>query len=168
MKQALRIGVGMLVIAVVQNTLTSLWQPLGLFDGLMILAGLLAFRLRFAPAVLGGAAAGLIQDSLAGGLIGLHAFAKTAVTSLLSSLGGVLMVRGQLAEALLIGGAAVLEAAVARLLLLFLGWPGAEPVTTVLARGVATGLLCGAFLLGWPWVVTKWQRRRQRPRISLS
>lgn len=167
MKRAVQTLVLLLVVASVQNVLTQMWPPIGFFDALMVTTGLLALRLPLPEAVLYGAVAGLAQDGLAGGLIGLHAFSKTAVAALLTSLGTILMVRGPLAEALLIGVATVVEALIVGVLLAFLGWPGSAVTLVVLARGAGTAALCATFLLGGPWVVSSWRRRQARPRISV-
>lgn len=167
MGRALRVLGLLLGIGAAQTVLTDAWLPLGLFDALMVAAGLLALRLPFVPAVFTGAVAGLIQDSLAGGLVGLHAFGKTAVAGALTSLGKVLVVRGELAKASMIGLGAVVEGVLVRLLLLFLGWPRGEAAAVILGRGAATAILCLAFLLGVPRVVMAWKRRRERSRIRI-
>lgn len=163
-RTALQIMALLLGIGVAQSIATQLWRPLGLVDGLMIASGLLALRLPFPGAVFSGAFAGFLQDSLAGGLIGLHAFAKTAASALIASLGSVLMVRGPLAEALVIGVAALVESVIVRTLLSFLDWPGAEGASRVLGRGLATALLCGTLLVAGPRMGKRWHRWRSRSR----
>lgn len=167
MARTLRILGLLLLLGGVQTVLTDAWPPLGLLDPLMVATGLLALRLEFVPAVLTGAAAGLVQDSLAGGILGLHAFAKTAVAATLASLGGFLVVRGELASAVVIGLGAVVEGLIVRLLLLFLGWPGGESLAWILGRGLGTAFLTAVFLLGLPRVVMSWRRWRQRPRLRI-
>lgn len=167
MKDIGKVVLLLLGLGAIQTTLTQAWAPLGLADLLMAAAGLLALRLDFNRAVLTGAAAGLVQDSLAGGLIGLHAFAKTAVNAVLSSLGQFFVVRGQLASSVVVGIAAVAEASIVRLLLAFLGWPGAEPGSWIVGRGAVTAVVCAAFLVGGPQVVMMVNRRRNRSRIRL-
>lgn len=167
MAQALRVVGLLLLLGVVQTAATALALPLGLLDPLMVATGLLALRLGYVPAVFTGAAAGLIQDGLAGGLIGLHAFAKTAVAAVISSLNRFLVVRGELASSLVVGAAAVAEGLIVRLLLLFLGWPGGEGAAWILGRGFGTMMLSAAFLIGVPRVVMGFRRRRRRPRIHL-
>ena len=125
----------LLVVGTVQTRLTAVWAPLSVFDPLMVATGILALRLPFAPAVLTGAAAGLIQDSLGGGIVGLHAFSKTLVAASLASMGTFLVVRGEVASSIVIGVAAVAESLIARGLLLFFGWPVGESTAWVLGRG---------------------------------
>jgi len=164
-KTVLGIIFALLLVGLVQNALTQAWSPLGRIDGLMMLTGFLALRLRFVPAVATGAVAGLVQDSLAGGLIGLHAFAKTVVAAVLGSIGGVLMLRGQLAEALIIGVGTFAEGLIVRSLLLFLGWPGLDSGGLVLGRSVTTGLVMGLLLVGVPRARLEWKARRGRRRV---
>lgn len=166
-KNLLKIAALLLVAGLLQISLADLWLPLGAVDLLMIASGLLALRLPFVPTIFTGAAAGLVQDSLAGGLIGLHAFAKTAVTAGLNSLGHFLVVRGELASAVVIGLAAMVESIIVRLLLSFLQWPGDPSPLWLIGRGLGTTLACGFFLIAGPRVVMMTQRRRRSPGIRL-
>lgn len=165
MKNALRIALLITAIGLLQNTLSQTWPPLGWVDGLMMITGFLALRLPFVPAVLTGAFAGLIQDILGGGLIGLHAFAKTAVASVYGSAGSVLVVRGQLAEALVIGVGTFVEGTIGRTLLLFLGWPGAELGGQLAARGAVTAVVMGLLLVVVPRTRMAWANRRRGRRM---
>jgi len=160
--QAARLIVLFLLVGTVQTLLPQIWMPLGYIDGMMIAVGLVALRTSFAGAVWTGALGGLIQDSLAGGIIGLHAFAKTAVAAGLALLADSFAVRGQLAEALIVTTATAVEGIIVRALLLFLGWPGAESTGVLIARAGVTGLLCGVGTVGGPLIVSAWQRRRRR------
>lgn len=153
-----------LVVGALQTVLADAWEPLGLIDGLMIVAGLLALRLSYPAALITAGFAGLVQDSLAGGLLGVHSFSKTVVAAALNSMGSVLVVRGQLAEAIVIGGSAFLDGVIAGALMTFLDWPPQQPLTVIALRGFATGAVCAAFLLLRPWVLMKWRRWRTRPR----
>jgi len=160
--RALRLVVLFLLVGTVQTLLPQIWMPLGYIDGMMIAVGLVALRTSFAGAVWTGALGGLIQDSLAGGIIGLHAFAKTAVAAGLALLADSFAVRGQLAEALIVMIATAVEGIIVRALLLFLGWPGAESTGVLIARAGVTGLVCGLGTVGVPFIVSAWQRRRRR------
>lgn len=160
----LRNVVLILAVGALQTVLADTWAPLGLVDGLMIVAGLLALRLSYPAALITAGFAGLVQDSLAGGLLGVHSFSKTAVAAALNSMGSVLVVRGQLAEAIVIGGAAFLDGVIAGTLMVFLDWPQQQPLAVIGLRGIATGVVCAAFLLLRPWVLMRWQRWRTRPR----
>ncbi len=166
MKSVFRIIVLMLVVGAVQTTLTQMVPPLGLVDGLMVATGLLALRQTFAASVLIGALAGFVQDSLSGGIVGLHAFAKTVVAALITSLGNVIVVRGQLAEAIVIGAAAMIESMIVMSLLGFFAWPGVETFGTVAARGGATAMVCGVITVGSPRLVVGWHSRRRRSCLS--
>jgi cell shape-determining protein MreD len=105
-----------------------------------------------------------VQDSLAGGLLGVHSFSKTAIAAVLNSMGSVLVVRGQLAEGLVIGAAAFADGLLATLLMAFLDWPAQVPISMLALRGVTTGIVCATFLLLRPWVLMRWRRWRTRPR----
>jgi cell shape-determining protein MreD len=144
--------------------LANAWAPFASIDGVMIVVGLLALRLSYPAALLTAGFAGIVQDSLAGGLLGVHSFSKTAVVAVLNSMSSVLVVRGQLAEAIVIGAAAFADGLLARMLMAFLDWPPQEPLSALGFRGIGTGITCAAFLLLRPWVLMRWQRWRSRPR----
>ncbi len=160
--RALRLIILFLLVGTLQTLVPQIWMPLGYIDGMMIAVGLVALRTSFAGAVWTGALGGLIQDSLAGGIIGLHAFAKTAVAAGLALLADSFAVRGQLAEAVIVAAATAIEGMVVRALLLFLGWPGAETTGVLITRAGVTGLICGLGTVGVPLLMTIWQRRRRR------
>jgi cell shape-determining protein MreD len=163
----LRTVVLVLVVGAVQSVLADAWSPLGAVDGLIIVVGLLALRLSYPAALLTAGFAGIVQDSLAGGLLGVHSFSKTVVAAVLNSMSSVLVVRGQLAEAIVIGVAAFADGLVARVLMVFLNWPLQEPISALGIRGIGTGIVCAAFLLLRPWVLMRWRRWRTRPRRLL-
>ena len=100
---ALLVGVGAL-----QTLAHQVSATLGLVDAMMIAVGLVALRASFAGAVWTGAVGGLIQDALAGGIVGLHAFAKTLAAAALAVVGDFLAIRGQLAEATIVAAATAL------------------------------------------------------------
>ena len=161
------VPLALLSVGALQGALTA-WSPgLGRIDGLMIAAGLLALRLPFRGAVLAGAAAGLLQDAMAGGLFGLHAFSKTATIAALAAAGTVFLVRGPLAEGTLVGIATAAEAVLVKLLLLFLSWPGSDPLGPMLGRGLFTGATCALLLAGGPRLVALYRSRRGRARARL-
>ena len=162
MKAILQIVVLMLVVGTVQTTLTQMMPAIGLVDGLMLATGLLALRHTFTTSVLTGALAGFVQDSLSGGIVGLHAFSKTIVAALITTLGNIIVVRGQLAEAIVIGTAAVIESMIVMGLLGFFAWPGVEGLGTIAARGGATAVICGVITTGAPRLVVVWHSRRSR------
>lgn len=167
MLAALR-GLALLLLAGAAQTLAGgVWWPLGAFDLLMATCGMLALRSSWGGAVLAGSAAGFVQDSLAGGLLGLHALSKTAVCAVINSLSNVMVVRGPLAESTLIGLAAIGEGLLARMVLAAVGWPGSESTAFTLTRGLATAAFAGTLLIGRPAVVLWWQRRRSRSRLRI-
>lgn len=166
MKSILQVVALMLAVGTAQTALAQMLPPLGLVDGLMVAAGLLALRRTFTASVLIGALAGFVQDSLSGGIVGLHAFAKTVVTALITSLGNIIVVRGQLAEAIVIGTAAVAESMIVMGLLSFFAWPGVEAFGTIAARGAATAIACGVITVGGPPLVVGWKRRRSHSGLS--
>ena len=160
--RALRLIGLFLLVGTAQTLVWHVWMPLGYVDAMMIAVGLVALRSSFPGAVWAGALGGLIQDSLGGGIIGLHAFAKTSVAAGLALLADSFAVRGQLAEAVIIAIATALEGIIVRTLLLFLGWPGVESTGVLITRAGVTGLVCGLGTVGVPLLVTTWQRRRRR------
>ncbi len=166
MRSVVQIVVLMLAVGTAQTTLTQMVPPLGLVDGLLVAVGLLALRRSFHASVLIGALAGFIQDSLSGGIVGLHAFSKTVVAALITSLGSVIVVRGQLAEAIVVGAAAAIESLIVVGLLGFFAWPGLETLPTIAARSGATALACGIITVGGPRLVAGWRSRRRRPHLS--
>lgn len=101
---AILLGLGLL-----QLFLSQVWVGLGAIDWLVIYIALMSLRVSFQRSILLGAAGGLIQDALSGGIVGLHAFAKTCVAALIGGFGGLLVVRGPLPEALLVAAAATVE-----------------------------------------------------------
>jgi hypothetical protein len=151
-----------LLVGAVQVLLPQIWMPLGYVDGMMIAVGLLALRASFGGAVWIGAIGGLVQDGLGGGIVGLHAFAKTAVGAGLALLADFFAVRGELAEAVIVGAATAVEGVIVRSLLVFLGWPAAESTTVLLIRAGVTGVVCGLATVGIPGLINGWQRRRRR------
>ena len=161
----LAFGAAFVAVGAAQTMLHQLWAPLGLVDGMMIAVGLIALRASFAGAVWAGAIGGLIQDSLAGGIVGLHAFAKTVAAAAMAVVGDFLAIRGQLAEAMIIAAAAALEATITRLLLLFLGWPASDGPLIILLRAGATGIVCGILTVGVPLLISNYQAWRRRPRL---
>jgi rod shape-determining protein MreD len=148
------------VTGTVQTLLPQLWLPLGQIDLMMIAVGMLALRSSFPGAVWTAALGGLIQDGLAGGIIGLHAFAKTAVAGVLALISDTFAIRGRLARPMMMTIATACEAVIVRALLAFLGWPGAEPTAALLGRAGITGLVCGLGTVGIPVVVASWRQRR--------
>lgn len=160
--RAVRIGGGLLLVGTLQTLLPNVWLTLGRIDFMMIAVGLLALRSRFRPAILIGALGGLLEDSLAGGIIGLHAFSKTAVAAGLAIIADFFAVRGQLAEAVIVGVATAAEAAIVSALLVFLAWPGTENLPEIAVRAGVTGLVCGVGTVGIPFAVASWKRRQRR------
>ncbi len=159
---ALRSLLLLAAVATVQTTLGPLWTPLGQFDLLLIAAVHLALRSEFHGALLIGGAAGLLQDGLSGGVLGMHAFAKVAVTGSVAALGAALIVRDVLAEGLLIGAATVVESTIVTLLAAFLGRPTNVTIPAILLRGVATALFAIFFFVAWNAFQARWQRWRGR------
>ena len=148
---ALLLGIGLL-----QAWLPQVWRPLGAVDWLLIVVVHQALRSKFRRSVLFGAGAGLIQDGLAGGIVGLHAFAKTAIAAIIASFSSVLVVRGPLPEASLAAVASVAESLIVVAWLALLEQPSMSPLN-IPARSVATGVATLLFLISL-------QRIRQRRR----
>ena len=109
----------------------------------------------FRRSILLGAGAGLIQDGLAGGIIGLHAFAKTAVAAVIAMFGSLLAVRGPLLEALITGVATALEGLIVIAWQVMLRRPVSLGPIDLLVRAVATGVATMVVLYIGRW----WQQR---------
>lgn len=152
---ALRSTVVLLALGLLQIFLPQVWSGLGGIDWLLIYVVLYSLRSPFRQSTLVGAGAGLIQDGLAGGILGLHAFAKTTVAALIATFGSLLVVRGPLPEAVVTGAAAALEG------LIVIGWQGMlgrpasmGPIDLVI-RAVATGAATLLVLHAGRW----WEHR---------
>lgn len=135
---ALRSLVVLLALGLAQIFLPQVWSGLGTIDWLLIYVVLQALRGRFRGSVLVGAGAGLIQDGLSGGIIGLHAFAKTSVAALIATFGSLLVVRGPLPETLVVGAAGILEGLIVVTWQTMLGRPASLGLSGLLVRAVAT------------------------------
>jgi rod shape-determining protein MreD len=126
------------------------------------------FALRSSPALaqILGAASGLVEDALTGGLFGLHAFADTLVAYGVALAAQRVVVGQQAVRVLIFAGAAALQQVVAALLLvLMLDAPPLPSFGFALLK-VATTALLGAALISMEsrarsqW--SAWQRRRSR------
>ncbi|HJO30219.1 MAG TPA: rod shape-determining protein MreD [Acidobacteriota bacterium] len=97
-------GLGLLQIFVPQ-----VWSGLGRIDWLLMYVVLQSLRSSFRRSILLGAGAGLIQDGLAGGIIGLHAFAKTIIAAIITMFSSLFVLRGPLSGAMITGLAVIVE-----------------------------------------------------------
>jgi rod shape-determining protein MreD len=152
---ALRTLVVLLALGLAQIFLPQVWSGLGVVDWLLIYVVLQSLRATFRDSVLMGAGAGLIQDGLSGGIIGLHAFAKTSVAALIATFGGLLVVRGPLPEALVAGAAGVLEGLIVVAWQAMLGRPVSLGLFDLLLRAVAAALATLAILSA----ARRWKQR---------
>lgn len=153
----------LLGLGLVQTFLPTVWEPLGAVDWLLLPVVHVALRSSARRSLLVGAAAGVIQDALSGGLIGLHGFAKTVVAATAAFFGNLLVVRGAVPEGSIAGLASLLEGAVAAAWLLTLSRPAVPGPVGLMGRAVATGV---AAILVHTTVV--WWRRRRRRRAAGS
>lgn len=128
----------LLALGVVQVFLSQVWSGFGAIDWLLIYIVLQSLRGPFRRSILLGAGGGLIQDGLAGSIIGLHAFAKTSVAALIAAFGGLLVVRGPLSEAFVVGAATALEGVIVSTWQVMLGRPASMSVVDIVIRVVAT------------------------------
>lgn len=145
-----------------QVFLPQVWSPLGAVDWLLVYIVHRSLRSPFQHSVLLGAGGGLIQDGLSGGIVGLHAFSKTAVAALIASFGTFLVVRGALPQALVTGAAAALESVVVIAWQAMLGRPLSMGPIDIAFRAVATGVAT-VFVLA---LARHLGRRRQRRRTA--
>lgn len=147
---ALLFGLGL-----VQIFLPQVWSGLGGIDWLLIYVVLVSLRGSFRQSIFLGAGAGLIQDGLAGGIIGLHAFAKTAVAAVIATFGGLIAVRGALLEAVITGLATALEGLIVVGWQVLLGRPVSLGPVDLLVRAAATGAATTVIL----FASRRWQQR---------
>lgn len=154
----LRTLAALLGLGLLQVFLPRVWVGLGVIDWLLIYVALQALRVSFQRSILIGAGAGLIQDGLSGGIIGLHAFAKTSVAALIATFGGLLVVRGPFPEALVAGGATVVEALIVVAWQAMLERPVSLGPVDIVVRAVATAAAALAVLSTARW----WQQRALR------
>jgi rod shape-determining protein MreD len=126
------------------------------------------YSLRTGPvgAELLGTATGLLQDSLAGGLFGLHAFADTLVGYGVALAAQRVVVGQQAARVLIFAAAAALQQAVMALLLRSMVASSPLPsIGSVIGKVVTSALLGAAFISMESRARTQWsswQRRRSR------
>jgi len=149
-------------LGLLQIFLPRVWSGFGSIDWLLIYVVLQSLRGTFQRSVLLGAGAGLIQDGLSGGIIGLHAFAKTSVTALIATFGGLLVVRGPLPEAMVVGGASMLEGLIVVAWQAMLGRPVSLGLLDVVWRGVITAIAAFAILSTARWWSQRSLRRGRR------
>ncbi len=154
----LRALVILFALGVVQVFLPLVWSGLGAVDWLLIYIVVQTLRSSFRKSVLLGAGGGLIQDALAGGILGLHAFAKTSVAALIATFGGLLVVRGPLPEAIVVGAAAAAEGLIVVAWQLMLGRPVSIDLIDVAIRAVATAVAGFAALSA----ARRWEQRALR------
>ena len=147
---ALLFGLGLL-----QIFLPQVWLGLGGVDWLLIYVVLQSLRGSFRQSIFLGAGAGLIQDGLAGGIIGLHAFAKTTVAAVIATFGGLVAVRGLLLEAAITGVATGLEGLIVVAWQVLLGRPVSLGPVDLLVRAAATGAATMVIL----YTGRRWQQR---------
>ncbi|MGD8329260.1 MAG: rod shape-determining protein MreD [Acidobacteriota bacterium] len=154
----LRALVALLGLGLLQVFLPRVWAGLGVVDWLLIYVVLQSLRGSFQRSILLGASAGLVQDGLSGGIIGLHAFAKTSVAALIATFGGLLVVRGPFPEAVVTGGAAMVEGLIVIAWQAMLERPVSLGPIDVVVRAVATAAATLAVLSTARW----WEQRALR------
>lgn len=159
---ALRVVGILLGTGLIQAFLPRLWQPLGYVDLMMMAVVFYSLRLPFRRAVLVGAVAGLVEDALSGGIVGLHAFTKTLIASLVASVGNVLVLRGHFPWVVVVGVAEVAEGLVAVLLLGALGRGTTLDPTQTLVRALVTSGAAAAGILA----IERFRLQRRRRRRS--
>lgn len=154
----LRSLAALFALGVLQVFLSQVWSGFGSVDWLLIYIVLQSLRGSFRRSILLGAGGGLIQDGLAGGILGLHAFAKTSVAAVIAAFGGLLVVRGPLPEAFVVGAATALEGLIVSAWQVMLGRPSSMSLVDIVVRVVATTAATLAVLSA----VRRWERRALR------
>ena len=110
-------------LGLLQIFLPQIWSGFGRIDWLLMYVGLQSLRSSFRRSILLGAGAGLIQDGLAGGIIGLHAFAKTTIAAIIAMFSSLFVLRGPLLGAMTTGLAVIIEGLILMAWHLSLGQP---------------------------------------------
>ena len=151
-------------LGLLQILLPQVWSPLGLVDWLLIAVVHQALRSGLRRSVLLGASAGLIQDGLSGGIIGLHAFSKTVVAAIIAGFGSFIVVRGALYQGIVSGGAALGDGLIVAAWLAMLGRPQSLRTLDLLLRALATGGIAAVVL----WSARWWERRMMRRRMAMG
>lgn len=145
----------------------AVWSRFSLVVAPFVLV-LVWFALRTRPllAQLLGALTGLVEDSLTGGLFGLHAFADTLLAYGVSLAAQRVVVGQQAVRVLLFAGAAAVQQLVLALLLLTMVDEPPLPRPGYAVLKVLTTALLGAILISTETQARSrwgaWQRRRSR------
>jgi rod shape-determining protein MreD len=142
-------------LGLLQILLPQVWSGLGRVDWLLIYVVLQSLRSSFRRSILLGAGAGLIQDGLAGGIIGIHAFAKTAVAATLAMFSSLFVLRGPLSGAMITGLAVIIEGLIVMAWQLSLGRPTSFGLGDVSLGTAATS----AATMLVVYTGRKWQQR---------
>ncbi len=155
---ALRSFVIVLALGVVQVFLPQVWSGFGAIDWLLIYVVVQSLRRSFRHSILLGAGAGLVQDGLGGGILGLHAFAKTSIAGLISTFGGLLVVRGPLPESVFVGVATAIEGLIVIAWQTMLSRPVSISSVDLMVRAAATSAAAFVALVA----ARRWQQRSLR------
>ena len=142
-------------LGLLQIFLPQVWSELGRIDWLLMYVVLQSLRSSFRRSILLGAGAGLIQDSLAGGIIGFHAFAKTTVAAIIAMFSSLFVLRGPLSGAMITGLAVIIEGLILMAWQLSLGRPASLRLGDVSLGAAATS----AATMLVAYAGRKWQQR---------
>lgn len=135
-------------------------------DWLLVATAIVARSGGFGRTVLTGTVGGLIEDALTETLLGLNAFAKSAIGYLLA----FVSVRVIFGGALAVGGVIALcslanDAIVGVLRSLLLGSPVVLGTPEALWGAVATGATAGVLEAAWSFPWREWRERRRLRRL---
>ena len=142
-------------LGLLQIFLPQVWSELGRIDWLLMYVVLQSLRSSFRRSILLGAGAGLIQDSLAGGIIGFHAFAKTTVAAIIAMFSSLFVLRGPLSGAMITGLAVIIEGLILMAWQLSLGRPSSLRLGDVSLGAAATSAATMLVI----YAGRKWQQR---------
>ena len=143
-------------LGLLQIFLPQVWSGLGRIDWLLMYVVLQSLRSSFRRSILLGAGAGLIQDGLAGGIIGLHAFAKTTVAAIIAMFSSLFVLRGPLSGAMITGLAVIIEGLILMAWQLSLGRPASLRLGDVSLGAAATSAATMLVI----YAGRKWQERK--------
>ncbi len=145
----------LLGLGLLQIFLPQVWSGLGRVDWLLMYVVLQSLRSPFRRSILLGAGAGLIQDSLAGGIIGLHAFAKTAIAATIAMFSSLFVLRGPLSGGMITGLAVIIEGLIVMAWQLSLGQPASFGLGDISLGAAATSTATMLVI----YTGRKWQQR---------
>src|SRR5215213_11425877 len=132
-----KIAVCVVLAAVLQSSLGTVWRPFAYADLPLIVVVYFALQRDAVQAVVIGTAAGLASDVLSGGLLGARGFSMTLTAYLVAALVTRVMIDNPLLRIPVIAGSAAFNTVVYLLLHQLLGQPPGTPLGGTIAETFA-------------------------------